>query len=121
MIKSEKFFVDGNETQERNSIYHVNEKGQSLPCYHDWLDDSISLAFEPLREYVGQLISLNLLEDVSAASIGVVVEALVKKATKDLEQWEDGLSKHVGRAAIKRLSGFGPNDPVGVHLVQYDD
>lgn len=87
------------------------------------------MAFEPLKEYVEQLVSLLHDEDVSAASIGVVVEALSKKAERDLEKWEMDLRSQIGRPGIKRIS-YGNEltvnnpsimQPVGAGFVQYAD
>jgi len=131
MSITETVFVEGEKRPEFEDSQCFPSNGKNFMCYTESLDDVITFALDPIRDYIFQIDGLTTRDrddgDVLKNLISVM-NALENNARKRLESWLDCMEQHIGRPGIRRIphgnSGtiddLRPETPVAVDFIRHN-
>ena len=126
---TERVFVHGQEVPELASTFFFPSGEKNLICYHDFLDDVVSRALDPIRDYVLQIDNIGSPNQKDSDMIRII-SSLEYAARKRLCDFIEEVETHIGRVLIRRISyeneditvkGSMPEKAVSVDLLNYEE
>lgn len=98
-------FVKGHEAPELSGTSYFTSGGENLACHGESLEDTISAALDPIRDYLRQCEDLNKGNDMGQINVMNTLEAM---ARVQLGSFKEAIEKHMGQLYIRKISHGNP-------------